>query len=114
MFVHETHNFYVIIKLDNCKNAPVGYLEKKNALFMKVLTNIGLEKVVDFDEIWQLRDVMYASSSDVYDIISNEMVRLVSHDDTIAASEKKLYELSSENDHIIVSEYLAGNTYVIE
>ena len=110
MFVHETHNFYVIIKLDNCKNAPVGYLEKKNALFMKVLTNIGLEKVVDFDEIWQLRDVMYASSSDVYDIISNEMVRLVSHDDTIAASEKKLYELSSDHDHIIVSEYLAGNT----
>lgn len=114
MFVHETHSFYVIVRLDNCKNAPEGYLEKKNAIFSKVLTNIGLEKVVDFDGIWQLKEVMYSSSDDIYDIISNEMIRLVSQDAEIAASEKKLYELSAVNDHIIVSEYLTSNTYTIK
>lgn len=114
MFVHETHSFYIIVKLDNCKNAPSDYLEKKNTIFSKVLSNIGVEKVADFDGIWQLKDVMYASSDDIYDIISNEMVRLVSQDESIAASEKKLYELSSANDHIIVSEYLTDNTYIIK
>ena len=71
MFVHETHSFYVIVKLDNCQNAPEGYLDKKNAIFNKVLTNIGLEKVVDFDGIWQFKDVMYSASDDIFDIISN-------------------------------------------
>lgn len=114
MLVHETHSFYVIVKLDNCKNAPDGYLEKKNAIFSKVLTNIGLEKVVDFDGIWQFKDVMYSASDDIFDIISNEMIRIVAQDTSIAASEKKLYELSAANDHIIVSEYLTSNTYTIK
>lgn len=114
MFVHETHSFYVIVKLDTCKNAPNGYLEKKNVLFNKVLINIGMDKVADFDGIWQLKDVMYASADDVFDIISNEMIRLVSQDGSIASSEKKLYELSAANDHIIVSEYLTDNTYIIK
>ena len=114
MFVHETHSFYIIVKLDNCKNAPAGYLEKKNTLFNKVLENIGIDKVADFDGIWQLKDVMYSSADDIFDIISNELVRLVSQDSTIAASEKKLYELSAANDQIIVSEYLTDNTFVIK
>ena len=36
MFVHETHSFYVIVKLDNCKNAPEGYLDKKNDIYIVV------------------------------------------------------------------------------
>ena len=49
MFVHETHSFYVIAKLGSCKNAPAGYLEKKEAIFSKVLSNVGVEKAYDFD-----------------------------------------------------------------
>ena len=57
---------------------------------------------------------MYASSADIADILSNEMIRLVSHDESIAASEKKLYELSASNDNIIVSEFLPDNTSYIK
>lgn len=110
MFVHETHSFYVIAKLGSCKNAPAGYLEKKEAIFSKVLSNIGVEKAFEAGDIGQLKDVMYASSVDIADILSNEMIRLVSHDESIAASEKKLYELSASNDNIIVSEFLPDNT----
>lgn len=114
MFVHETHSFYVIAKLGSCKNAPAGYLEKKEAIFSKVLSNIGVEKAFDAGNVWQLKDVMYASSTDLADILSNEMIRLVSSDESIAASEKKLYELSSSNDNIIVSEFLPENTSCIK
>lgn len=114
MFVHETHSFYVIAKLGSCKNAPAGYLEKKEAIFSKVLSNIGVEKAFEAGDVWQLKDVMYASSSDIIDILSNEMIRLVSRDESIAASEKKLYELSASNDDIIVSEFLPDNTSYIK
>lgn len=114
MFVHETHSFYVIAKLGSCKNAPAGYLEKKEAIFSKVLSNIGVEKALDAGYVWQLKDVMYASSTDLADILSNEMIRLVSSDESIAASEKKLYELSSSNDNIIISEFLPDNTSYIK
>ncbi len=114
MFVHETHSFYVIAKLGNCINAPAGYLEKKEAIFSKVLSNVGVEKAFEAGDVWQLKDVMYASSADIADILSNEMIRLVSHDESIAASEKKLYELSASNDNIIVSEFLPDNTSYIK
>ena len=114
MFVHETHSFYVIAKLGSCKNAPAGYLEKKEAIFSKVLSNVGVEKAFDFGDVWQLKDVMYVASSDIIDILSNEMIRLVSYDDSISASEKKLYELSAANDNIIVSEFLTDNTSSIK
>lgn len=114
MFVYETHSFYVIAKLGSCKNAPAGYLEKKEAIFSKVLSNVGVEKAFKAGDVWQLKDVMYAASSDIIDILSNEMIRLVSHDDSIAASEKKLYELSASNDDIIVSEFLPDNTSYIK
>ena len=47
MFVHETHSFYVIAKLGSCKNAKADYLEKKEAIFSKVLSNIGVEKAFE-------------------------------------------------------------------
>lgn len=61
---------------------------KKEAVFNKVLSNIGVEKTVETGNVWQLKDVMYSSSADVIDIIINEMIRLVSNDDSISASEK--------------------------
>lgn len=114
MFVHESHSFYLIAKLGSCKNAPDGYLEKKEAVFNKVLSNIGVEKTVEIGNVWQLKDVMYSSSADVIDIIINEMIRLVSNDDSISASEKKLYELSASNDTLIVSEFSSDNTSYIK
>ena len=42
------------------------------------------------------------------------MIRLVSKDETIAVSEKKLYEISSLNDTIVVSEYLQDNTFILK
>ncbi len=57
---------------------------------------------------------MYSSSADIIDILSNEMIRLVSHDESITASEKKLYELSASSDSIIVSEFLPDNTSYIK
>ena len=114
MFVHEPHSFHVIAKLGSCKNAPAGYLEKKEAIFSKVLSNVGVEKAFEAGDVWQLKDVMYASSADIIDILSNEMIRLVSHDESITASEKKLYELSASNDNIIVSEFLPDNTCSIK
>ncbi len=114
MFVHETHSFYILAKLDSCKNAPARYLEKKYALFNNVLSNVGIDKVAGFEDLWQLKEQMYSSSSDVFDILSNEMIRLVSQDTSIPTSEKKLYELSPANDHIIISEYLTENTYYIK
>lgn len=114
MFIHETHSFYIIAKLDNCKNAPDGYLEKKMAIFNQVMHNVGIVKVANMDNLWQLNEVMYATSRDVLDILSNEMIRLVSKDETIAASEKKLYEISSLNDSIVVSEYLQDNTFILK
>ena len=110
MFVHETHSFYVIAKLGSCKNAKADYLEKKEAIFSKVLSNIGVEKAFEAGDVWQLKDVMYSSSADIIDILSNEMIRLVSHDESITASEKKLYELSASSDSIIVSEFLPDKT----
>ena len=114
MFVHETHSFYVIAKLGSCKNAKAHYLEKKEAIFSKVLSNIGVEKAFEAGDVWQLKDVMYSSSADIIDILSNEMIRLVSHDESITASEKKLYELSASSDSIIVSEFLPDNTSYIK
>ncbi len=114
MLVHETHSFYVVAKLGSCKNAPVGYLEKKEAIFSNVLSNIGAEKTFEAGDVWQLKDVIYVSSLDIIDIISNEMIRLVSYDESIAVSEKKLYELSASNDNIIVSEFLLDNTNYIK
>lgn len=113
MFVHETHSFYIMAKLGTCKNAPTGYIEKKEAIFTKVLSNIGVEKTFENGDVWQLKDVMYASSGDIVDILNNEMIRLVSHDESISASEKKLYELSVANDNIIVSEFLPDNTVCV-
>lgn len=114
MFVHETHSFYIIAKLGACKNAPAGYIEKKEAFLGKVLSNIGAERTLEIGGVWQLKDVMYASSDDIMDILSNEMIRLVSRDEGITASEKKLYELSTPNDKIVVSEFLSDNTSYIK
>lgn len=113
MYIHQTHSFYIIARLSETKGAPEGYLEKKYSIFESALSNIGVEKINNHDDVWQLKDVMYASAEDVYDIISNEMIRLVSKDSAISSSEKKLYELSSLNDKIIVSEYLRNNTYTL-
>ena len=89
-------------------------LRKKEAIFSKVLSNIGVEKAFEAGDVWQLKDVMYSSSADIIDILSNEMIRLVSHDESITASEKKLYELSASSDSIIVSEFLPDNTSYIK
>ena len=73
-----------------------------------------LRKAFEAGDVWQLKDVMYSSSADIIDILSNEMIRLVSHDESITASEKKLYELSASSDSIIVSEFLPDNTSYIK
>ncbi len=87
---------------------------QKLIIFSKVLSNIGVEKAFEAGDVWQLKDVMYSSSADIIDILSNEMIRLVSHDESITASEKKLYELSASSDSIIVSEFLPDNTSYIK
>ncbi len=114
MFVNEVHNFYVMVKIGEAKNAPTGYVEKKGAIFNQILSHIGAEKVADFDNVWHLKNVMYSSSGDVLDIISNEMIRLVAEDNSIKDDDKKLYELSATSDKVVVSEFSADNTSCVK
>ena len=112
MFINETHSFYIIAKISKPSNVSDGYLDRKLSIFHKALLNLDIEVFDGHDNIYILRDVMY-SATDVFDIISSEMIRIVSTDTSIPASEKKLYELSSRIDSVTVSEYIQDNTYTL-
>ena len=110
MFIHETHSFYIIARFAVQNNAHESYMERKLSIFNQALSNLDVEALDGYDYIWMVKDVMY-SAADIFDIINNEMVRLVATASDIPASEKKLYELSSRTDSIIVSEFIQENTY---
>ncbi|MDE7168904.1 MAG: hypothetical protein K2N67_01760 [Mucispirillum sp.] len=114
MFIHQTHNFYIIANISDGDNGSAEYLKKKREIFNSVLLNIGAVKVEPYTRLWQLSDVMYSAAADVYDIISNEMIRIVTADQSVPVSEKKLYELSAAKDHVIVCEFASDNTYVLK
>lgn len=115
MFVHETHSFYIIVHFLEYKEGSENYLSKKQEIFEKALSNIGgFEKLLNHDNIWNLKDVMYSRAEDVFDIINNEMIRVVTKDESVSTAEKKVYELHKGSDKVIISEYSRENNYTFE
>lgn len=112
MFVHETHNFFIMATMKTFEGAPADYLERKLGYFSKALANSGAEPVGSHPNVWMLNEVMYSSAGDVFDIIEGEVVRIASSDKSIPADQKGIYHLSPRYDKILVSEYIQDNMYV--
>lgn len=112
MFVHETHSFFVLTTINVPKGLPLEYYSKKLGFFNKALVNVGAEIVGAHVTTWMLNDVMYAAAADVYDIIVNEINRVVHSDASLSAEEKKLYSVSLDSDKLLISEYMVENTFI--